>query len=111
MIEAIAAGRVASSVDRWLGGNGDISEKLVSDGEGSARIGCLEKFAYLQRVSPPLAPVEQRSGNFHEVEQDYDAEAAFQESRRCLQCDLRLNLTRPLFWGDYLHSNKERKGC
>ena len=112
VIEAIAAGRrVASSVDRWLGGNGDISEKLVSDGEASASIGRLEKFAYLQRVSPPLTPVEQRSGNFHAVERGYGEEAAFQESRRCLQCDLRLNLARPLFWGDYLHSYKERKGC
>jgi hypothetical protein len=32
---------------------------------------------------------------------DMDEIMADQESKRCLQCDLRLKMTKVKFWGDY----------
>jgi len=44
----------------------------------------------LQRPSMPLLPLEERSGNFKEVELPLAPEMAIREARRCLRCDLEL---------------------
>jgi len=79
VISAIAGGRkAASEIDRYLGGDGVIDEELAPRAEGSPWIGRDEGYA-----SRP------RCGN--------DAE----EAERCLQCDLRLDITPRRFWADY----------
>ncbi|MHC4536429.1 MAG: NADH-quinone oxidoreductase subunit NuoF, partial [Planctomycetota bacterium] len=44
----------------------------------------------LQKPEMPLLPVEERSGNFGEVELGFTEEMAIKEAKRCLRCDLEL---------------------
>ncbi len=85
VIEAIAAGRQAAiSIDRYLGGNGNISEQLTlleqatpySIEEGEKR-----------RLPLNMLPLENRRG-FALVELGFDKNDAIEESGRCLRCDL-----------------------
>jgi len=95
IIHAIGAGRrAASSIDRSLGGDGDIEETLFQPGPLSPTVGRIEGFADLprQRV-PELSPAERRRG-FKEVALGFDPEGAGKEASRCLQCDLRLGIKR-----------------
>ena len=102
VIAAIAAGRkAAEEMDKYMGGDGDISEVLVDPEAPSQYIGHIDAFADLKRVQPELADVETRKHNFDLVEQPYTCDAAKCEASRCLQCDLRLTLTRPKLWNEY----------
>lgn len=102
VIDAIAAGRLAAEqMDLYLGGDGDISEELLDPETASAWIGRIEGFAGLKREVPQVADAAQRAGSFELVEQPFTCEMAQCEAARCLQCDLRLQLTRPKLWNEY----------
>jgi len=101
IIDAIAAGRrAASSIDTYLGGDGDISESgmgnTVSVENGTASQEYTGKretgFADLKRENMFTLPLEQRHEGFQEVELGFDEEQAKRESKRCLQCDLEIRL-------------------
>jgi formate dehydrogenase beta subunit len=85
VIEAIAAGRkAAESIDRYLGGKGDISESLVPPEEAVYWLDGHfppEKLATLTHLSP-----EASIKSFAEVEAGFDQETATAEAMRCLQC-------------------------
>jgi NADH-quinone oxidoreductase subunit F len=86
VIEAIAAGRQAAiSMDKYLGGGGEIDEVLAPLGEAMAP---LEESEEKWRLEMPVLPVEQRLGNFRQVEIGYSDEMAIEEATRCLRCDL-----------------------
>jgi NADH-quinone oxidoreductase subunit F len=86
VIEAIAAGRQAAiSIDKYLGGSGDITETLAPP-EGE--LPPLEEAGEQWRPSMPTVPVEQRLSNFVQVELGYSDEMAIEEAKRCLRCDL-----------------------
>lgn len=94
IIEAIAAGRrAASSIDRALGGDGDIEERLWN-GAGpdlASYTGRREPgFAVLPRRHYPKLPPQARKGNFDEVALCFAADEAAAEAKRCLQCDVEL---------------------
>ncbi len=102
VIAAIAAGRTAAEeMDKYLGGNGDISEKLLDEEIPDPYIGQVEGFGDLERVSPQMAGADKRISGFDLVEQPFTCEQAQCEAGRCLQCDLRLNITKPKLWMDY----------
>ncbi len=102
VIEAIAAGRkAAEQMDLYLGGDGDISEKLLEEEEISPYLGQIPGFAGRKRVEPEVADPAARAGDFTLVEQPMTCEQARQEAGRCLQCDLRLTLCRPKLWNEY----------
>ena len=106
VIEAIASGRKgAITIDKYLGGNGIIDEKLASVAEPKSWLGCQERFGYLDRSEIPCIPVEQRLSGFDEIEKGYDEETAHQESLRCLQCDIRLKIS-PVKLPPKRHSTK-----
>jgi len=85
VIQAIAAGRRASaSIDKYLGGAGDIAEKLVTPGEEVEF--CIPKLT-LDRVSIPTLPPEKRIKNFAVVEDTLADEVGVTECTRCLRCD------------------------
>ncbi|MCG0277912.1 MAG: FAD-dependent oxidoreductase [Thermanaeromonas sp.] len=88
IIEAIAQGReVARAVDRFLGGDGNIEEKLLpSETEESSEP---ELRRGLERVYVPSLPLGQRMTSFATVELGYDKNAAMKEAKRCLACDIR----------------------
>jgi NADPH-dependent glutamate synthase beta subunit-like oxidoreductase len=86
VIEAVADGRQAAiSIDKYLGGDGDITETLaLPEGELPPIEEAEEKF----RTRMPMLPVSQRTGNFDQVEMGYSEAAALEEAKRCLRCDL-----------------------
>jgi len=96
VIEAIAAGRkAASSIDKYLGGTGDISEVLAAPSEFSPCVGKDEGFFEWARAIIPALSAEKRIDNFEEVELGLSDEAAAKEGRRCLQCAVRCLITPP----------------
>lgn len=102
VIQAIASGRDAAiSVDRYLGGDGDISEVLAPVEKADGNIGMIEGFAYLKREEPDKLSADKRKNNFCEMDFGISADNICKEAGRCLQCDLRLNIEAPRLWGDY----------
>jgi len=96
VIEAIAAGRkAASSIDKYLGGTGDIGEVLAPPSEFNPCVGKDEGFFEWVRAVMPELPVEKRAGNFEEVELGLSDEAAAKEGGRCLQCAVRCIIAPP----------------
>jgi len=86
VIEAIANGRqAASSIDRYLGGSGDIEETLAPP-EGEVEP--LEEAKEEPRVEIPALPVAERLKSFSQVELALSEKMAVKEANRCLRCDL-----------------------
>jgi hypothetical protein len=93
VVEAVADGAsAASAIDKYLGGNGDIYQKLVAYLELDPNIGRVEGFANMNRVDIPKISPKVRKENFKMVENCYNEEQAKKEAVRCLRCDLRLNI-------------------
>ena len=102
VIDAIASGRkAAAALDRFLGGRGDIDEKLIPASSPGKWLGPDRAFASLGRGEESCALPEERLRTFCKVVEDMDAQTADYESKRCLQCDLRLTIAPVKFWGSY----------
>ncbi len=94
-IEAVAAGRKAAiSIDRYLGGSGDISEVLAPVIEGVPRVGRIDNFAQRQRQEMPTAKPAKQVDNFTQVELGFSDELGNEEAKRCMGCDLRFAVAR-----------------
>jgi len=86
VIEAIAAGRRgATAIDKYLGGDGDIEEKLAPVQDRAVP---LTRSSEDDRAVSREIGVAERENNFKEVEQGLEDEVARREARRCLMCDL-----------------------
>ena len=86
VIEAIADGRQAAvSIDKYLGGKGEIDEILAPPEEITAP---LEEVAEGGRTEVPTLPLAKRLKSFKLVELGMDDETAIREAKRCLRCDL-----------------------
>ena len=102
VIKAIASGRKAAiAVDQFLEGRGDIDEKLAPVSEPQKCLGPGEGFASMSRCEESCMLPEERLQSFCKVVHDMDEETADDESKRCLQCDLRLKITPVKFWASY----------
>jgi formate dehydrogenase (NADP+) beta subunit len=93
LIEAVAQGRkAAAAMDAFLGGDGNIEEKLLADGwDTDPYIGREEGFNQVKRFHPIFIANDQRN-NWNEVELGFDATSAQAEALRCLKCNLAANL-------------------
>lgn len=90
VIEAIAQGRkAAGSIDKYLGGDGDINEILSLKREFVPCVGKDTGFQEKDQPSMPCLPVEQRCRDFTEVELGFDEKTAVNEAKRCFQCAYR----------------------
>jgi formate dehydrogenase beta subunit len=103
VIHAIAAGRrAAESIDKALGGSGDIDEILFPRGNPKPYLGRDEGFASLAREKVSELDIKNRIAGFQEIATGYSHEQAVKEAKRCLQCDLRLriacNPSPPAYW-------------
>jgi formate dehydrogenase beta subunit len=94
-ISAVAAGKkLAISIDRYLGGSGNISEVLAPVIEGVPRVGRIEGFAQRRRQEMPTAKPAKLIGNFTRVELGFKDESGEEEAKRCMGCDLRFKVAR-----------------
>jgi len=102
VIQAIASGRKAAvAIDRFLGGRGNIDEKLAPVAEPDKYLGPEQGFAAMARCKEKHVPPEQRIHSFCSVAEGMGDEAATNEAKRCLQCDLRLMIKPVKFWTSY----------
>jgi len=96
VIEAVQMGRVAAcSIDKHLGGSGEIEQQLTEHDEVSPYLGREEDFADRKRVEIRKIPVKDRFPGFCQVEQCMAKDEAIKESERCLRCQLRLKIDQP----------------
>ena len=102
VIKAIASGRKAAvALDMFLGGGGNIDEKLAPEQELKTAIGKIEGFAALLRCEDKMVAPAERIKNFNGVVAKTDENVVECEAKRCLQCDLRLKITPIKFWSSY----------
>ncbi len=85
--DAIGDGqRVASAVDRYLGGDGILwkkRERLIPMTTYDERDYVETRKEFEQYV----LPIEERAHNFNEVERGYSRDQVMEEARHCLHCD------------------------
>jgi len=97
VIEAIQMGRVAaSSIDMYLGGNGEIEQKYIDDEKENPFIGRQDGFANSDRAENTKLSIEKRIPGFPLVEACLMEKDAVNEAQRCLRCQLRLCIDAPL---------------
>jgi len=89
VIEAVAQGnQVADTVDNYLR-TGRSELVVVRPGyEVIEQLFDLEQYAEATRPQTREIPIEERRGNFDEVELLFDEETVQEECKRCLRCDL-----------------------
>jgi NADH-quinone oxidoreductase subunit F len=91
VIEAITAGRrAASSIDRYLGGDGNIDRAPAGRKDRAISERREKGFADRKRGESARIPVEERRVTFREVEAAFDSEQAAREAGRCFGCDLEI---------------------
>ena len=89
IVDAMDQGkRAAVAIDRFLGGDGDISE-VFAPAPGSEMRMRADIAAQGKPVTPmPMAEAPQRNVTFELVERGYAKDEAVAEARRCIRCDL-----------------------
>jgi formate dehydrogenase beta subunit len=103
VIMAVQSGKeAASQIDRYLGGDGDISEVLAPVGKKDSYIGKVPRFSELERKPVVIEPAEKRRNNFKLFDYGICESDICGEASRCLQCDLRMDISKPRVWGDYV---------
>jgi heterodisulfide reductase subunit A-like polyferredoxin len=86
-IGAVAAGKeAAESILRYLDGQDMASGRETAAKENPIYRPIPEDMAVAARAPMPELPVEERQGNFKEVELGYDADSGKAEAARCLNC-------------------------
>ncbi len=107
VIMALASGRqAASEIDRYLGGDGDITETLCAAEAPGQALGRIEGFGDLARAGESFLGPDERKQDFRPVSGGLCDQAVCGEAERCLQCDLRFAITDRRLWSDY-SSDKE----
>ena len=102
VILANATGRDAAvEIDKYLGGDGDISETLAPKQHADPKIGKVEGFGYFGRTKTQVTPAAERQDNFNEVDHGICDADICGEASRCLQCDLRLQIHPSRLWTEY----------
>jgi NADPH-dependent glutamate synthase beta subunit-like oxidoreductase len=94
VVDAIEMGRkAASSIDKYLGGDGNIEDVFVEPDTPNANLGRDDNFYDKLRVQMPLLSLDQRQRSFNEIELGFDEKLALEEANRCLRCDLRFDIS------------------
>ncbi len=89
IVQAVAHGnRVAAAIDFWLRTGQITHAHFDSPRHDVAPEHRIEDFAAAKRPEIPRLPLAEREGNFREVELALSEQAACNEAKRCLRCDL-----------------------
>ena len=108
VIEAVAAGKkAAAAADKYLGGDGDISESLCPETELPKEIGEHKGFCGLMRLRPSTQAPSERTRNMEPVEACFAESEARLEAERCLQCDLRTQICKQRLWSSFVAEGRE----
>ncbi len=110
VVQAIETGRkAASSIDIYLGGTGEIDVRHARKIPSNPWLGRDEDFFDRKRNVMPSLSISERLNNFDEVETGYTEEMAIEEAKRCLRCDLRLEISSvtlpPEKWIEFTEEN------
>jgi NADPH-dependent glutamate synthase beta subunit-like oxidoreductase/Pyruvate/2-oxoacid:ferredoxin oxidoreductase delta subunit len=110
VVEAIELGRKAArSINKYLGGTGKIVGDITEDIAFNSWIGREEDFYDRKRVIMPSLSISDRLKSYDEIELGYNEEMAVEEAKRCLGCDLRLQISPVTFppekWIDLLEES------
>jgi NADPH-dependent glutamate synthase beta subunit-like oxidoreductase len=94
VVEAIASGRKAAiSIDRYLGGTGDIGDELAVRERPNLPMKFCDGFPYLTRLQMSRLPIGlHESVPFPQTTFAFNEGTAAQEASRCLGCDLRFQI-------------------
>lgn len=110
VIKAISSGRLAASqVDKFLGGDGNISEVLAPIQTLNPYIGKIDGFSNKKRIKSNILSANERIKGFELVDSGICDESICNETERCMQCDLRLKISAPRLWGDFSSEDKGEK--
>ncbi|MFX0137827.1 MAG: FAD-dependent oxidoreductase [Candidatus Hodarchaeota archaeon] len=94
VVDAIEMGRkAATSIDKYLGGNGEIDDIFVEPDVFNPWLGRDEYFYDKPRAQMPLLSLEERQSSFNEIELGFNEAIATEEANRCLRCDLRFEIS------------------
>lgn len=94
IVDAIEMGRkAASSIDKYLGGTGEIEDMLIEPDIPNPWLGLNDNFHDESRVQMPLLSSKERYSSFKEIELGYNETSALKEANRCLRCDLRFEIS------------------
>ncbi|MFX1321425.1 MAG: FAD-dependent oxidoreductase [Promethearchaeota archaeon] len=94
VVDAIEMGRKAAiSIDKFLGGNGEIDDYFIDKDVPNPLLGRDDNFFDKKRVQMPLLSLEKRQTSFNEIELGFDEDLAMEEANRCLRCDLRFEIS------------------
>lgn len=89
VVDAIAHGRrAAESIDTYLGGDGNISEKLASPDTLLGLPPLPVETGARPRLEIPVVKSNGRRTGFLPLERGYSRKAAVAEASRCLRCDV-----------------------
>ncbi|MFX1317311.1 MAG: FAD-dependent oxidoreductase, partial [Promethearchaeota archaeon] len=110
VVDAIKMGRrAASSIDKFLGGKGEIEDIFVKQDIPNPYLGSEEDFCDKPRIKMPLLSLEERKRTFNEIELGFNETLALEEAKRCLRCDLRFYISPvvlpPKKWLDLINEN------
>ncbi len=94
VIRAIDAGRKAAiSIDKYLGGSGNIEEELTRERKIGICAGITsDSFHDEHRAEMPCLPPRDVIGNFVEVELGFNEREGVREGKRCFQCGFRFQI-------------------
>jgi len=93
VIKAIEGGRRgASSIDAYLGGDGNIEYVLVEPEDENKWIGRQLDYATRARAGIQMMAVDERIKGFSQVENSFTVDDARCEADRCLRCQLRCSI-------------------
>ncbi len=94
VVEAIEIGKKAArSIDKYLGGTGEIDEPLIEPEGLNPWLGRDETFFDKPRIQMPRLTLPDRLSSFNEIERGFNETMAVEEAKRCLRCDLRLQIS------------------
>ena len=102
VVDAIGAGRkAAAAIDRYLGGDGETRCELIPYEPGAPVIGRVDGFAERPAAEVGLRSADARIGDSRPVCGALSGAQASSEAERCLQCDLRKQISKVSLWTHY----------
>ncbi|MFX0178928.1 MAG: FAD-dependent oxidoreductase [Candidatus Hodarchaeota archaeon] len=94
VVDAIEMGRKAAcSIDKYLGGKGEINDIFVDPDVSNPWLGRDQYFYDKPRSQMPLLSLKERQSSFNEIELGFNETLAIEEANRCLRCDLRFEIS------------------